>query len=92
MYREEIYKMLKTLQGEHILKKKSQEHKLSCARICFFMQETWSLQGFVLVRKEHLEMRMVLIPCAQTSGTLFPIFPILMQCVYMACLGEIGSP
>lgn len=69
MYREEIYKMLKTLQGEHIFKKKSQEHKLSCARICFFMQETWSLQGFVLVRKEHLEMRMVLSPCAQTPGT-----------------------
>lgn len=34
MYREEIYKMLKTLQGEHIFKKKNQEHRQSCARIC----------------------------------------------------------
>lgn len=47
--------MLKTLQGEHILKKKKARSTNGVVpeSVCF-MQEAWSLQGFVLVRKEQL--------------------------------------
>lgn len=54
MYREEIYKMLKTLQGEHIFKKKIRSTDRVVPESVCFMQETWSLHGFVLVRKEQL--------------------------------------